>query len=305
MPLTGERVIEMLRGAGEPTRLRVLSLLSREELSVLELTRMLGQSQPRVSRHLRLLTEAGLTERFADGAWAFYRLPAAGAAREMVRHVLDLVEPGDPLVAADLQALEAVREERRAQAADYFARNAEQWNALRGLHTDEAEVEAAILRAAGPGPFHRLIDLGTGTGRMLNLLGPRAESAVGLDLSRSMLNIARAEAHAASLPHAEVRHGDIFRTGLPDAAGDLVVIHQVLHYLADPRRGAGRGGPAAGAGRTAAGDRLRAARARGAAGGAQPPPPGLRGRGSAALGEGPPGSSCSRRPPFPPPTPRA
>ena len=234
MAASGAQVIDMLRAAGEPTRLRVLALLAREELAVLELGRVLAQSQPRVSRHLKLLTEAGLVERFADGAWAFYRLAAAEPARGFVEGALALVDLDDPLFVADHAALAAVRAERRTQAADYFAANAGRWDQLRSLHTDEGEVEAAVLRAAGPGPFRRLVDLGTGTGRMLRLLAPRARTAMGLDLSRSMLNIARSEAEAAGLAHAELRHGDIFATGLPDACADLVIVHQVLHYLADP-----------------------------------------------------------------------
>ena len=233
MTVRGARLIDMLRAAGEPTRLRVLGLLRREELSVLELARILDQSQPRVSRHLKLLVEAGLAERFADGAWAFFRLAAAGPGRDFVETVLPLASDDVPLFSADVAALAQVRAERRAGAAEYFARNAERWDDLRSLHTDEAEVEAAVLRAADSGPFRRLVDLGTGTGRMLRLLAPRARSALGLDLSQSMLNIARSEAEAAGLT-AELRHGDIFATGLPGGCADLVIVHQVLHYLADP-----------------------------------------------------------------------
>jgi ArsR family transcriptional regulator len=235
MTTTGRTVVDMLRAAGETTRLRVLALLAREELAVIELGRILQQSQPRVSRHLKLLTEAGLAERFPDGAWVFHRLSEHEPARGFVRGVLNLIDPADPLYAADRARLEEVRGERQNEAAAYFAANAARWDEIRSLHVDEAEVEAAILQAAGPGPFQRLLDLGTGAGRMLTLLGERSAQATGLDLSRSMLNIARgAVADAGLEAHTELRHGDIFATGLPADFADLVVIHRVLHYLPDP-----------------------------------------------------------------------
>jgi ArsR family transcriptional regulator len=224
----------VLRAAGEPTRLRILALLAREELAVLELCRVLDQSQPRVSRHLKLLAEAGLVERFPDGAWVFYRLTAAGASAELVAETLSRIDPADPVLARDAEQLGAVRAERAAEAAAYFARNAARWDEIRSLYVAESDVEAAILAAVGPGPFRRLVDLGTGAGRMLTLLGSRAEQAVGLDLSQQMLNIARAHVAEAGLPRCELRHGDIFATRLPDASADLVVVHQVLHYLSDP-----------------------------------------------------------------------
>jgi ubiquinone/menaquinone biosynthesis C-methylase UbiE/DNA-binding transcriptional ArsR family regulator len=233
MTLSADQLVEVLRAAGEPTRLRVLALLAAEELAVMELGRILGQSQPRVSRHLRLLVEAGLVERFPDGAWVFYRLAADGPARALVGEVLSKLDGGDPELGRDAHRLEAVRAERAAAAADYFSRNAAQWDELRSLHVDEAEVEGAIARAAGTGRFRRLLDLGTGTGRMLALLAPRADEALGLDLSQQMLNVARAHAPGGG-GRCALRHGDITATGLPDGWADLVVIHRVLHYLPDP-----------------------------------------------------------------------
>jgi len=234
MSQSSRQVVEMLRAAGEPTRFRILALLAREELAVAELTRVLDQSQPRVSRHLKLLIAAGLVERFPDGAWVFYRLATHGAPRAFIDEILTLTDGGDAGIARDAACLEAVRAERSRAAADYFARNAAHWDELRSLYVSEADVEAAILAAVGPGPFRRLIDLGTGAGRMLNLLGPNAQSALGLDLSQQMLNIARRATQAAGLEHCELRHGDVFATQLPSACADLVVVHQVLHYLADP-----------------------------------------------------------------------
>lgn len=233
MRLSADALVEMLRAAGEPTRLRVLALLAREELAVLELGRILEQSQPRVSRHLKLLTEARLVERFPDGAWVFYRLSAEESARGLVADLLARTDATDPVLARDAERLEGVRLERAGEAGAYFARHAARWDEVRSLHVDEADVEAALLRAAGPGPFRRLVDLGTGTGRMLALFAGRAASAVGLDLSQQMLNVARAGAQASGLA-CELRHGDIFATGLPSRSADLVVIHRVLHFLSDP-----------------------------------------------------------------------
>jgi ArsR family transcriptional regulator len=234
MTLRADQAVEVLRAAGEPTRLRILALLAREELAVLELCSVLDQSQPRVSRHLKLLAEAGLVERFPDGAWVFYRLTGNGQAGGLVREVLERLDAADPQLVRDAERLSAVFAERASGAADYFARNAARWDEIRSLYVAEHAVEDAILKAAGHGPFKRLVDLGSGTGRMLTLLGPRAEAALGLDLSQQMLNIARNHVAEAGLKVCELRHGDIFGTRLPDGEADLVVVHQVLHYLADP-----------------------------------------------------------------------
>jgi ArsR family transcriptional regulator len=234
MVMTSDQAVGVLRAAGEPTRLRILALLAREELAVLELTRILGQSQPRVSRHLKLLAEAGLVERFPDGAWVFYRLAGAGPTRTLLNQALALIAPADAVLRRDAERLDGVAAERASQAAGYFAENAHRWHEIRSLYVSEAAVEAAILEAAGEGPFRRLVDLGTGAGRMLTLLAPKAESAVGLDLSRQMLNIARTNVAGAGLTACELRHGDIFGTGLAAGEADLVVVHQVLHYLGEP-----------------------------------------------------------------------
>ena len=234
MSLSSEQLVEVLRAAGEPSRLRILALLAREELAVMELSQILDQSQPRVSRHLKLLTEAGLAERFPDGAWVFYRLSADGPRRTLLNAALARIAEADPLLSRDAEQLERVRRERSDAAAAYFARNAARWDELRTLYVEESDVEAAVLDAVGPGPFRRLVDLGSGTGRMLTLLGDRVDSGIGLDLSQQMLNIARRNAAEAGLDGIELRHGDIFETRLTDHSADLVVVHQVLHYLSDP-----------------------------------------------------------------------
>ena len=248
MSLSADQAVDVLRAAGEPSRLRILALLAHEELAVLELCKVLDQSQPRVSRHLKLLAEAGLVERFPDGAWVFYRLVAGGDARRLADETLRAVDAADPVLIRDIERLQAVRAERSTEAGEYFARNAARWDEIRSLYVSETAVEAAILRAAGPGPFKRLVDLGSGTGRMLTLLGPHAEAAVGLDLSQQMLNIARTHVAEAGLARCELRHGDIFGTRLPGQSADLVVVHQVLHYLGDPAAAVREAGRLVGAG---------------------------------------------------------
>ncbi|WP_336978237.1 metalloregulator ArsR/SmtB family transcription factor [Brevundimonas nasdae] len=232
MSLSADQTVEALRAAGEPTRLRVLSLLAGEELSVMEMSRILDQSQPRVSRHLKLMTDAGLIERFPDGARVYYRLSHDAQARRLIDTVLDIL--AEDAGEADHRRLDEVRKDREEAAASYFEQVAPQWDRLRSLYVSESAVEAALEKAVGPGPFERVVDLGTGSGRMLTLFGKKAKMSVGLDLSQNMLNIARTNVTKAGVEQVELRHGDIFATRLPAASADLVIVHQVLHYLSDP-----------------------------------------------------------------------
>jgi ubiquinone/menaquinone biosynthesis C-methylase UbiE len=225
-----------LRAAAEETRLRILALLGRGELSVSDLTEILGQSQPRISRHLKLLVEAGLVERHREGAWAFFRLAGEPGGAPMVRSILGGMDEADQRLSTDRERLAMVRAQRAHAAQAFFARLAPEWDRLRSLHASEEAVEAAVVEALGRRPVHNLLDLGTGTGRMLQLLAPRAGRAVGLDASHAMLSVARANLERAGLTGVELRQGDIYAPPLPRAGFDLVVIHQVLHYLDDPAR---------------------------------------------------------------------
>ena len=233
-PLSFPALLADLEAAGEETRLRILCLLDEAELTVSELVAILGQSQPRVSRHLKLLVEAGLAARQREGAWAFFRLAdEAGAfARDLVRRL----DPDDPTLSADRARLQATREARRKQAAAYFAEQAADWDRIRALHAPEERVEAALISMIGDKPFRSLLDLGTGTGRMLELLAPRAVRAVGIDQSAAMLALARSHIDQAGLRNVHLRQGDIYAPPVERDGYDLVVIHQVLHFLDDPGR---------------------------------------------------------------------
>jgi len=230
-----ETLLTGLRAAAEPTRLRLLHLLAQGELTVTEITQILGQSQPRVSRHLKLMCEAGLLDRFPEGAWVFYRLAAKGRGGAVARRLLELLpEAGDQTLTLDQQRLSAIRAVRADRAQAYFRDNASRWNEIRSLQVDEAEVEKALLAVFAGRRIHDLVDMGTGTGRVLEVLGPRVERAIGIDLSREMLSVARTNLERLSLSNCMVRQGDIAQLPLPAATADAVTIHQVLHYATDP-----------------------------------------------------------------------
>jgi len=233
---TLDDTLGILRAAAEETRLRILALLTNGELSVSDLTDILGQSQPRISRHLKLLVEAGLVERHREGAWAFFRLTDRGVAPRILRPMLDALDRADQQLLDDRARLSAVRGQRAQVAQSFFSRLAPDWDRIRSLHAPESVVESAVLEALGSTPMRDILDLGTGTGRMLQLLAPRAQRAVGLDASHAMLSVARANLEKAGLNRIELRQGDIYAPPFPRNTFDLVVIHQVLHYLDDPAR---------------------------------------------------------------------
>ena len=225
-----------LRAAAEPTRLRILALLAEAELTVSDLTEILRQSQPRLSRHLRLLTEAGLVDRFREGSWAFFRLGERGGTAELARALIGRLKTDDAIVLRDRERLAAVRTSRAAAAQNYFRRHAAEWDRIRRLHVADTAVESAIRTALADKPIRSLLDLGTGTGRMLELFGADIERGLGLDLSLDMLALARARLDRAGLKHCSVRHGDIYDLALPRDSFDVVIIHQVLHFLDDSAR---------------------------------------------------------------------
>jgi ubiquinone/menaquinone biosynthesis C-methylase UbiE len=225
-----------LKAAGEETRLRILALVGEAELTVSDLTEILRQSQPRISRHLKLLVEAGLVERFREGAWAFFRLAEGGGSAELARDLIARLDPRDSTIVRDRDRLAAVRTARAAAAQDYFRAHAAEWDRIRKLHVADAAVEAAIREALGDRPFRSLLDLGTGTGRILELFGPHIERGLGVDLSLDMLLLARARIERAGLRHCSVRQGDIYDLAVPANSFDVVIIHQVLHFLDDGGR---------------------------------------------------------------------
>jgi ubiquinone/menaquinone biosynthesis C-methylase UbiE len=228
--------VAALKAMAEPTRLRLLVLLASGELNVKDLTGILGQSQPRISRHLKLLAEAGLVERAPEGSWVYFRLGEGGEGGTLARIVLEAVDRADPLLVRDRRRAEALRGERERAAQAYFQSHAGEWDRIRALHVAEAQVEAVVSEVLGNGPFDLFLDLGTGTGRMLELFRDRYRRGLGIDLSPAMLAYARAKLERSETSRAHVRQGDIYDLPLADQTVGAAVMHQVLHFLSDPQR---------------------------------------------------------------------
>lgn len=227
-------LVTALKAAAEPTRLRILLLLREGELNVKDLTQILGQSQPRLSRHLKLLSEAGLVERFREGSWVYFHISDRAEGGRLALRMLEVVDEQDTVLVRDRQRAETLKKDRERVSQDYFQKHAGEWDRIRALHVAESEVETAMREALGEDRLGLLVDLGTGTGRILELFAGQYERGIGLDINQSMLALARGRLAAAGIANAQVRHGDLYDLGLSEGAADAVVMHQVLHFLSEP-----------------------------------------------------------------------
>ncbi len=224
-----------LRAAAEPSRLRLLAICSHGEWTVSELVQAMAQSQPRISRHLKLLAEAGLLERFREGGWVFYRRAQSGDAARLARSLCRLLPEGDPLLALDRQRLAAIRAARRRQAERFFDERAAVWDSETDVAVEAGAVEAELLRIFGEARTESLLDVGTGTGRILQVLAGQIGSGLGVDLSHDMLRVARANLDRREARNCQVRYGDMYQLPLNDGAVHAVTLHQVLHFADDPQ----------------------------------------------------------------------
>lgn len=235
MSLHLEQMVDVLKAVAEPSRLRILALLAQGDLTVSDLTTILGQSQPRVSRHLKLLAEAGLIDRYQEGAWAFFRLSDHGQLGELARKLLARLDVSDSKIDRDMERLSQVKISRQEMAAAYFSANARSWDEIRKLHVSETDVEEALRSIVGAQPFQSMLDVGTGTGRLLEMFSPLYVRGLGIDINRDMLAVARANLDLAAVSNAQVRLGDVYALPVERDSFDLVTIHQVLHFLDDPQ----------------------------------------------------------------------
>ena len=229
-----DAILSCLRAAAEPTRLRLLALCAASDMTVSELKTVLRQSQPRVSRHLKLLCDAGLLDRYREGNWVFYRL-ADDLSEEanLAKKIVEFLPETDKDIALDRERLTEIKLERTANAERYFKKNALKWDNIRSLHVDEAEVERAILLSF-PQNIENFLDIGTGTGRILKLMSKGVARGIGIDVSREMLSVARVNLENAGIRNCHVRHGDMYRLPAREETFEAISIHQVLHYAENP-----------------------------------------------------------------------
>ena len=234
MKLALNSLLNVLKAAGEETRIRILALFKGGELTVTELATIMRQSQPRISRHLRLLCEAGLLERHREGTWIFYRLADLGEQADLVNSIMNYIPYQDQILQHDQKRLEEVKKTRDLKAASYFQENAANWDKIRSLYVPERQVEDYLLEITNNLEIETLLDVGTGTGRMLKLFSPYTKQGIGIDLSHEMLGVARSHLENNAITNMQIRHGDMYDLALMDSSMDLVLFHQVLHFADDP-----------------------------------------------------------------------
>ncbi len=229
-----DHLLSGFRAAAESTRLRILALCAESELTVTELTQILGQSQPRVSRHLKVLCEGGLLERHQERAWVFYRLADPGREATLAEAIVALLPDDDPTLTLDRERLSVIKQARAERAGRYFRDNAADWDQIRALHVDESDVEAALAQLFDGRNMENFLDIGTGTGRVLELMAPNVKSGVGIDMSHEMLALARVRLETADLKHCQVRQGDMYNLSFANDSFDGIAFHMVLHFADDP-----------------------------------------------------------------------
>jgi len=230
-----DKLLRILKATGDPSRIRLLILCAHGEFTVTELVQVIGQSQPRVSRHLRILCDAGLLQRTQQGNWAFYRSFSKGVDAEFVSRLTALIPAKDPTIQLDQQRLMKLKNDRLQAATLYFQESASDWDSIRALHADDVNIERELQKCVDAAKPRKLLDIGTGTGRILQVLGPCVQDAEGIDFSHEMLNLARVNLDDPSLRHCRVRHGDMYQLPYQDQFFDYITIHQVLHFIDQPQ----------------------------------------------------------------------
>ncbi len=233
--LSKSELLTTLKAVSDDTRLRLLVLLAQTEHNVKDLTQILKQSQPRLSRHLKLLTNAGLIERFQEGSWVYYRANQHGNNASLISKIINNANLEDPQFQKDKKQALKVQEKRALEAQNYFKTHAKDWDRIRSLYIKEETVEQTMKTLLGSKSKELLLDMGTGTGRILELFSNQFKTSIGIDINHEMLRNARARLDKINLKSCQLRHGDITHLPFEDASADTIIMHQILHFFAKPK----------------------------------------------------------------------
>jgi len=231
-----EKLLQGLRAAAEPTRLRIIALCGHAELSVTELVMILGQTQPRVSRHLKLLVEGGLLQRNKEGNRAYYRLSTEAEGADLARMLNDLIPGEDEVHALDLSRLSSVKADRVRYAESFLDPYSQEIIELRGMWPPDEVIDKCILALLKDRSIQNLLDLGTGAGRILRTIAPFVVKGTGIDNSLEMLSIARARLDQDGIKNCQVRAGDMYRLPFKKNSFDLITINSLLRYADEPKK---------------------------------------------------------------------
>ena len=223
-----DTLLPRLRAIAEPSRLRLLAVLARGEFSVSELTEILGQSQPRVSRHLKLLDDSGLLEHFREQHWMYYRMPIETDGGRLARLLLEQLDADDRVLAGDRERVQRVLAARCARGA-----------AGEGVSAATSADELVPLVAAelGEQGCAALLYFGQAPDAVLAGLGARARRVVGMHSSRHAVQRARAVLHSTGLNHCVLQQGEITSLPQPSRSFDVVLIDRVLASADRPADG--------------------------------------------------------------------
>jgi DNA-binding transcriptional ArsR family regulator len=229
-----DNYIDALKAISEPTRFRLVRLCAQGELTVSELMRIVGQSQPRVSRHLKLLQDAGILERFREQHWVFYRVAQEEHYQLLVSGLIKQIEKNETIIQLDQSRLIELQAARATLSETFIETELPDWLRLHEYHGDTARFESAVQDALAEKTVGHLLDVATGTGRMLKIVGPLASSGVGIDLSKKMVTVARSVLAESGLAHLTVRQEDMYQMRFAARHFDTITIDQVLYFATNP-----------------------------------------------------------------------
>lgn len=226
-------MLDLLKALADPCRLRLVAVLLRAEFTVQELTQILDMGQSRISRHLKILSEAGVLSVKRQGTWSYYRVGEDSAFFCAIRPAFERELEQLPQRREDLAAVALALEARRRRSLEFFDQHARTWDVLSRTLLPVPQYQERLLSLVPT--VDTLLEIGVGTGALLPDLSRRAAKVIGVDHSPAMLDEARRRLDHAGNSAAELRLGEMTHLPLADGGAGCVVANMVLHHAADPQ----------------------------------------------------------------------